>query len=410
LSDYHPSDLDSLCQSGDVIWVGSGKDPRRGRVRLLMRGEGRLFLDSAETVEASLAELSVGAQKVYASLKAEGASFHADIQAATGLRSDVLNDALVELAMAGLATNDTLDALHDIMSAKTDDRPADGEHSRPAPSALEAELAERMRKSAPATVGRLVRPSRTDMREAQRRVTQRMRTQDSQTAEPHGSAFAGRWSLVHRAAVLGVPISNEERADRMARILLERYGIVTRECLAGEDGTVEWGNLYQVMQRMEMRGEVRRGYFVSGLPGVQFALPEAVEKLRIMSGLADDTMLVLSAADPINLFGSELPDGPQTAVGDALTFARVPSTHLVLWQGKPVLLAEDYGDRITTLRGCEPELLQRALRAYVNRTGAPRRAVLTQWNGKPVLGSAVQAWLQPLGFSRTPTGLERWAD
>jgi ATP-dependent helicase Lhr and Lhr-like helicase len=424
VADYDPRDLDALCQSGDVVWVGSGKDPRRGRLRFLFRGEGRLFLDERprianpdeeDDVDDGAISFGAEARLVYDYLKSEGASFYADIQAGVGLRPEALNDALAELVMAGLVTNDTLDALHAILALRADERASDAERARSSVSALEAELAARLGRSGrtPATPSRRVRPSPSEMREAKRRVTDRLRTGPEMpvVAKPT-SHWTGRWSLVHRVAVLGPPLPMEERAERMARILLERYGIVTRECLAVEDGTVDWGNLYHVLQRLEMRGEVRRGLFVAGLPGVQFALPEAVEKLRVLSDRdgADDIMIVLSAADPANLFGSELPDGPLTANGEPLMFARVPSSHLVLRQGQPVLVAEDNGERITTAQGVEPDTVQRALKAYVDRPGAPRRTVITQWNAKPVLGTAAQAWLQPLGFSRTPSGMERWAD
>ena len=163
---------------------------------------------------------------------------------------------------------------------------------------------------------------------------------------------------------------------------------------------------------MEMRGEVRRGYFVNGLPGVQFAKPEAVEKLRTIGSGADElqTIICLSAMDPVNLYGGEIPDRPKTAKGDDLTFMRVPSTHCVIWQGKPVLVVEDNGERMTVMKDITSDVLQRAIKAYIKRPGAQRRVLIREWNGKPVLGSAAQAWLQPLGFSRTPNGLEYWAD
>jgi ATP-dependent Lhr-like helicase len=416
LSDYHPADLDALCKAGEVVWVGSGKDPRRGRLRFVLRGEGRLFLEDPQFKDEVGADvLSPTARAIYDYLKSEGASFYADIQTGTGLRAEQTNEALVELVMAGLLTNDSLDALHTVLQAPPDERPAEpdgADRSRSTLSPLEAELAQRLSKSERSrskAPGHITRPTRAEMREAQKRVSDRLRQPPEPLPTPKPThPWAGRWSLVHRAAVLGPTLGAEERADHLARILLARYGIVTKECLAGEDGAVDWASLYPVLQRMEMRGEVRRGYFVHGLPGVQFALPEAVEKLRQSATASDESLLVLSAADPVNLFGSELPAGPQAPAGEALTFARVPSTHVVLWHGMPVLVAEDNGERMTTLRGSEPDVLQRAIKAYVNRPGAPRRLLITQWNGKPVLGSAVQAWLQPLGFSRVPSGLERW--
>ncbi len=98
---------------------------------------------------------------------------------------------------------------------------------------------------------------------------------------PAAMFSAGRWSLVHRSAVLGPDLAPEERAARRARLLLERYGIVKRDCLAHEDGAFSWPQLYQALQRLEIhRGEVQHGCFVAGLAGAQFTLPRAVESLR----------------------------------------------------------------------------------------------------------------------------------
>jgi len=417
LVDYNPADLDALCQGGEVVWVGSGKDPRRGKLRFILRGEGRLFLDEpvAKSVEGDNG-LSAQAQGVLDFLKTEGASFHADIQAGTGYKSEALNEALADLVMAGLITNDTVDALHAVLAMRhpvqPDDRAPDAEHARPPISSLQAELAERLGKTAATTVigGHRQRPSRTEMREAQKRVTERLRAgADAVEGTKPSAKWTGRWSLVHRTAVLGPVLSDVDRASRVARVLLERYGIVTKECLGGEEGTVDWATLYQVLQLMEMRGEVRRGYFVNGLPGVQFALPEAVEKLRSVSADVDEAIVILNAADPVNLYNSEIPDGPVAENGQPMAVARLPSSHIVLWRGKPVLVAEDSGERIMTLQNSDPAVILRAIKAYIARAGVPRRIMISQWNGKPVLGSAVQAWLQPLGFSRTPSGLEYWA-
>ena len=115
---------------------------------------------------------------------------------------------------------------------------------------------------------------------------------------------AGRWSLVHRAGALGPPASDEARAERLARILLARYGIVSRDVLEREAGAWEWQQLYRVYQRLELRGEVRRGYFVTGLSGIQFALPEAVEALRSRDA-SDSAIVVLNATDPAHLLGSD---------------------------------------------------------------------------------------------------------
>jgi ATP-dependent Lhr-like helicase len=261
-----------------------------------------------------------------------------------------------------LVTNDALDAARG--AGAFDKTP--GQKSE-----LEAELAVRL-----ARVPRTL--SHTRYRDAKRRVAKRLRAETPTTTQ-----IQGRWSLVHRAAVLG-QMSDEERAEKLARVYLARYGIVTRECLEREDRASDWAMLYPIFNRWEMRGEIRRGYFVEGLSGVQFAAKDAVEMLRAASA---DALIVINAADPANI----------------ADVARVASTHVVLSRGEPIVIAEDNGERIVA-RG-EEGALKRALQTYVAR--APRRIVVKTWNGASVRGSAGETILQSLGFYRAPTGMER---
>jgi ATP-dependent Lhr-like helicase len=380
--------LAALCETGELVWVGSGRDPRRGRVCFFGRGEGRLFLLPA-ALDLSSSELSPAARSVYDYLAGEGASFLADLQTGLGLQENELQDALAELAMAGLVTNDTLDALNAVLEhgmGATGTPRAFG-------STLAAELtALRGGERRPLLPGRI---NRERYHAAKRRVVARLK------AETGVNAWAGRWSLVHRAAVLGPPLDDETRGERLARVLLARYGVIMRETVEREAGSWDWPLVSLPLQRMELRGEVRRGYFVQGLSGVQYALPDAVEALRAAAASPADAMVVLNAADPANPYGGEFKDPP--------AFARVPSTHLVLWQGRPVLVAEDNGERLTAAADLGDDLLRRAADAYLRRPNAPRRLLVRQWNGAAALDSPAEALLQPLGFSRTPNGLEWWA-
>jgi ATP-dependent Lhr-like helicase len=377
-----------------VVWVGvaaaSASTPvgpaprgaRRGRLRLFFRGEGALFLPPSAEAEAAL---EGDARAVYDYLRAEGASFTADLRAGLGLAAEALNAALAELVLAGLVTNDSLEALRPILAGA-----GDGEPERRPLSTLEDELAARLGpRERPLTARRY--------REAKARVARRLQAQAAPTPASAAPSPGGRWSLVHRAGVLGPPLSDEERAGRQARVLLARYGVLSRDCLEREAGPWDWSALYPVLQRMELRGEVRRGYFVAGLSGAQFALPEAVEALRAPAG---GDVFVLSAADPANVFGGE-------AGGEgAPRFARVPSTHVALEQGRPVVIFEDNGERLTALPDTGPEVLRRAVEAYLSRPHAPRRVIVSRWNGEPVLGSAGQPLLKALGFQATPSAME----
>ncbi len=211
---------------------------------------------------------------------------------------------------------------------------------------------------------------------------------------------------------MGGPLPSEERAARQARQLLARHGVVTRDSLANEASWLDWSALYAQLNLMEMRGELRRGYFVHGLPGVQFALPEVVERIRAAGagGEApnDEDVVVLNACDPANLYGPAFAHTPQTEAGEPLAFARVPSTWLVLQRGLPVLLAEDTGRRMTTLQGCDAHTMRLALDATCGHllSFQPRVTVET-WNGTPVLDSPGAPLLESLGLYRDYPGMTR---
>jgi ATP-dependent Lhr-like helicase len=350
VADFDAHNLDALCQRGELIWVAN-----KTRVRFFARGEGMLFLDAPDE-----SALSADAQEILAYLKSEGASFTADI---VGAFNKTPLPALAELLAAGLVTNDSLDAARRVGAFHG----VGAFHETPLQSDLTARLAN------------VPRPlTHTRYRDAKRRVTKRLRAEAPTIAQPQG-----RWSLAHRASVLG-QMSDEERSEKRARVYLARYGVVTRECLEREDRGGDWATLYPVFNRWEMRGEIRRGYFVEGLSGVQFAHKDAVEQLR---AAPTDAMIVVNATDPANI----------------ADLARVASTHVALWRGQPIVIAEDHGERIIAHGAASA--LKRALQTFFER--APRRVVVKQWNGANVRGSDGEAILQSLGFYRTPTGMEK---
>ena len=389
---YQAAELDALCQGGEVVWVGSGgSDPRWGRVRFLFRGEGNVYLEPAPQ---DLSAFDDQAQTVYSFLKSEGAVFFADVCSALELETATVEAALIELVMAGLVTNDSLEAMRQIV---LEGKPQP--QARKPFSALEEELARRRQELGLGTRPGLRRPERARYRAAKRRVRQRLEQENE-------SRWVGRWTPVHRFGVLGKAVPLAEQVARQARLLLARYGVVTRECLDNETGAWDWSLVFQQLQRLEMRGEVRRGYFVQGLPGVQFALPDVVERLRsIRDDQEDSEPVVMNACDPANLYGptrADAPDGgPQTVQGEPLTFARVPSTWLVHHRGLPVLIAGDSGANLTTAQAVDEGLVQRALQALLNHLARFEYHVAVEtWNGEPILESPGQPLLEAVGFRR----------
>ncbi len=294
LSKYDPALLDQACLSGAVAWgrlsphPRSWQDPAAPRARRVVptsvapisifpREDGGWLL-AAFGDESSQDDperwLSTAAQTLRHYLAERGASFFADLVRSTALLPAEVEDGLWELVAAGLVTADGFDNLRALID----------------PRRRRAEGRERMR-----------RPR----------------------------YVSGRWTLLRPA--MSSNVTRDECVDGVARHLLRRYGLVFRDLLGRESVSLPWRDILVHFRRLEMRGEVRGGRFVSGFTGDQFALPEAVESLRTMrrsdraSGQGTD--IKLSAADPLNLVGVILP-GP-----------RIPATqtnYVVFRDGMPV--------------------------------------------------------------------------
>jgi len=398
--------LSELIASGEWVWVMRGRgEPRRARVAFFPRGEGHLHLPSAD--EGPPEPLSAEAEKVLEYLQREGALYTRDLLVGLGLEISALEGALVELALAGRITNDRYEALERIIRGDV----AGHDEDHRLESSLDEDLAEWRRSRTNRGMIRRARPAR--LREASRLASQR-------AAPP--VELPGRWSLVHSAGVLGPDLPAEERAASRAQVLLERYGILARTTLDAEVEAASWDEVHPQLQLMELRGQVRRGYFVAGLPGLQYALPEAVDALREWNwsdAPGADDLVVLNAADPANVY-AWLADSVALSVAteDAKTssdndqdgclrVARLPSNYLVLARGVPVLTYEHGSASWQALSDADADTVQRAvrlLRQHLTREGAlchrPRRVVVRSWNGQPPTESHARELLEGLGFRR----------
>jgi ATP-dependent Lhr-like helicase len=201
----------------------------------------------------------------------------------------------------------------------------------------------------------------------------------------------GRWSLASRLFAGG---PGDRRA--LAELLLERQGIVVRDGVRGEGIAGGFGAVYGELRALETIGSCRRGYFVEGLGGAQFALPGAVERLRELRAETSTDALVLAAADPAQPYGAALP-WPRRAGARA---ARVSGAHVVLLGGEAVLFVERGGRTIVSLRDPDPGWLRPALAALVahvkGRRG--RRLAVERVDGITVGESDVLPLLVEAGF------------
>lgn len=280
MAKYEPELLDRLCLSGAVSWGRLSPHPRlaeiddRERVRRITptsvapisvfpREDSEWLLDilqdeTARTRPDPFAGLSAVAQDLHRVLRDRGASFFADLVRETGHLATEVEEGLWELVAAGLVTADGFDNLRALID----------------PRRRRAEGRERAR-----------RPRHA----------------------------AGRWSLLRSSHSALNAQRSALSAEKVARQLLRRYGVVFRDLLAREALVLSWRDLLVAYRRMELKGEVRGGRFVSGFVGEQFALPEAVEALRAIrkgGGVAGGLEVKISACDPLNLAGIILP-GPR---------------------------------------------------------------------------------------------------
>ena len=206
--------------------------------------------------------------------------------------------------------------------------------------------------------------------------------------------------------------------------MLERHGILTRELVLAEGVPGGFAALYPELCRLETLGVARRGYFIEGLGGAQFALAGAVERLRAqrpapatgsaaVQGEPAPAALVLAATDPAQPYGAALPWPRQEPRGDAATRshspARVPGALVVLLAGEPALYLERGGRALRVLFGdAKDPRLPVALGALAEHARAGRfvgRIGLERVDGEPVLGSRWEAALEEVGFRVGPRRL-----
>ena len=220
----------------------------------------------------------------------------------------------------------------------------------------------------------------------------------------------GRWALTD--TIFRREPEPGQRRRTQAELLLERYGIVTREQVLAEGIPGGFSILYDALSQLETLGVCRRGYFVEGLGGAQFALPGAVERLRAQRNVEEAPPLVLAATDPAQPYGAALPwprregaDGrPPRRRGRP---ARVRGAYVVLAGAEPVLYVEKGGRGIVTLVEPGDARLYVAFEALAGfiTAGRGRKLSLERVDGEPVVGSGHEPMLVELGFRAGPSKL-----
>jgi ATP-dependent Lhr-like helicase len=359
-------------------------------VRFFERGTGRLWLGAPPAEQG----LSDNARSVLAALRAQGASFTVDLSAATSLGPQATRDAIGELVADGIITNDTIDALRDVVRWRPSLPLKRGDEPDPA-RWLPADF----------------KPSE-NRPVVQRRVNLRRlpKWRRPERVDATLGLWGGRWSLVHTPGTLGPEQDEQELAEQIARKWLERYGIVSRDWWRRERPPIEWRLIYHELKRLEFRGEVQRGYFVNGLAGAQFALPEAVEMLRAAD--VEDATVVMNVSDPANVYALPLMEG---APVDPLARPRGAGAMLVTRGGRIVFAVESRGARIRVREDAGEDAIREAALALgkylVAQRGTVRKRdlVVDTIDGVRAAGSRWEEVFREAGYRSMGTALRYFA-
>jgi ATP-dependent helicase Lhr and Lhr-like helicase len=355
LGTYSPSWLDELCTSGEVVWIGAGSLGRSdGRVALYFREDVRLA--GPPPANAKLESPKGELQDAIRIRLQDGPSFWLDLVAELDTSPQELHEALWDLAWSGEVTNDAFAPLR-------------------------------------ATRLRAVRPAEPRGRRFSRRRA------------GAGQAVQGRWSLTAPLFEGAPPAGPRLRAQ--AELMLERYGIVTREMVLAEGVPGGFSTLYGELGNLELLGTARRGYFVEGMGGAQFALPGAVERLRSLPA-PDGAFQVLAATDPANPYGAAL---PWPKLEGSRRPARTPGAFLLLRDGEPQAYVERGGRGILRLRDLQGVELDESMAALADAVadGTIPKLAIERVDGEAVLGSGAEEALIAAGFSRGPRRLVKSA-
>ncbi len=376
LGAYSQAWLDQLTTGGEVVWIGAGPLGRGGRIALYFREDVRIAAPPPANAKLDRPEGEL--HDAIRELLADRPAFWLDVVTELEGEREELHAALWDLAWAGEVTNDAF---------------------------------------APLRAPRLRAVDRAESRRARRFSSRRVAA---------NQAVQGRWSLV--SELLDNAPATGPRLRAQAELMLERYGIVTRETVLSEGVPGGFTTLYGELSNLEILGTARRGYFVEGLGGAQFALAGAVERLRSMPR-AEGRHLILAATDPAQPYGSQLPwpkpplreagaaaesedgDGKEPEGKEERRGGRRPSrvagAHVLSRDGEPLLYVERGGKGLLRLARMDVAELAAALSALSEAATAGElpRLGIERFDGESVLGSEVEAAMVEAGFSRQPKRL-----
>ncbi|MCE5197998.1 MAG: DEAD/DEAH box helicase [Armatimonadota bacterium] len=370
VGDFRAEHIDNLCNSAEFIWVGESANTKKpGSVAFLAR-EGLQELYSIIFKDKSNDSASEQRNAIYQALKNRGASFAIDLVLDTGLDSRIVQGVLWEMIWSG-------DVTHDYFKTLRSGKPP------------------------------VISPQRHDQfstKVVDKRQFYRARSRIARTFTNPPSANPGRWVLL--SSLCNYNVNEQDSLEIYARILLERYGIVAKELVyrTGEIDIV-WNDLYEIYKRMELSGEIERGYFVDGLGGAQFGLPEAVDvllgrsRVGFISSSADDYPILVNSCDPAYLYSAA---GPFDV--SSFRMNRLTSNYAVLFGGQPVLTLELGSGTLRMREDTNKDDMPKFVSALTQLINSPwpirpyRKVEIASFDTQPIINSPIDAVLRSCGF------------
>ncbi|MFI8772981.1 ATP-dependent helicase [Gordonia sp. NPDC062954] len=376
VTDYSPAMLDELLSSGEVIWSGHGRiGGSDGWIALHPVDVAPLTLAPADEIDTTgvhdrlTAALAPGGAlrfgKLAESVSSDGTVSAADIEAA-----------LWDLVWAGQVSNDSF-------------------------APVRAMLAPRRTSSSPRSAPAHRARGRAPRLRAQRLSTRYLTEHGAGQSVP--PTAGGRWVVPDRITT-DPTVATQALCDQ----LLARYGVITRGSVTNEDIVGGFYRIYKALTVFEDNGQVRRGYFVDGLGGAQFASTATIDELRrhALDDRRTPPAIVLAATDPANPFGAAL-GWPTTRAEDGRRRpGRKPGAMVVMVGGELVVYVERGGKTLLTFTESLPALQTAAgALAEIVRSGRVARLMIDQVDSEPVLTSDFGRILIEAGFATTPRGV-----
>jgi len=376
-SDYDKTNsIDSLISNGDVI-VQCFKNGQR-EYNFLPRGQGALF--NFEKLSAPEGQVA----SVLNFLKENGASFFDDLVNGSDLSTVQIQRALKELTENGLVTCDNFSSLKSVLFSESNNSKL--MHSENHFGKYNSDHRSLTRTS------------------AKKLVTERMKMK------------SGRWFLTSSFAVQGKKLTEKQRLEQQTRLLLQRHGILVKEMYRHEKGFLPWYDIFQHLKRLEWQGEIRRGYFIDGLSGIQFALPEVIELLEDINHKKDkiDSTVTLCTIDPALPFGGYIPWNILDQSGKEVSITRLASNHILFHNSEPIVYSENFGTRLWLLDSFKNDYIKEIISEIkmwlrMTETIRPKKKLEIELiNNLPAIQSEIADDLKNSGFEQDGMKLVLW--